>query len=246
MTTTTEIPHTQRAAVYTAPGKIEIRDDWLVVQPSELKYGQCLIRMEVSSAGWTHIVVPIPEGLPSEIAAPTLCAGLTVYRGLKESNTKAGDWIAIPGAGGGLGHMAVQYAFAMGLRVVAIDSGEDKKKISLKNGAEKWIDFTKAVDVVADVSVYDDALRYVRASGTLVVLAIPAGSLKVNIDHLVSKNLKIHASIVGCLQDTIEALDFVVRGKVIPHIHKHKLEDLGGIFNSMRDGKLVGRAIIYL
>lgn len=67
--------------------------------------------------------------------------GVTSYRALKYSDTHIGDWIVIPGAGGGLGHLAVQYAAAMGLRVVAIDTGEEKRKLVEKLGAEKWIDF---------------------------------------------------------------------------------------------------------
>ena len=69
---------------------------------------------------WVSHVTPIPEKLDSFEAASILCAGITVYRALKYSKTHIGDWVAIPGAGGGLGHLAVQYATAMGLRVVAI------------------------------------------------------------------------------------------------------------------------------
>ena len=87
-------------------------------------------------------VTPIPEGLPSADAASILCAvrdnlatrilryliydqlcvlqGVTVYRAIKNSQTQQGDWIVLPGAGGGLGHLAVQYAAARGLRVIAI------------------------------------------------------------------------------------------------------------------------------
>ena len=69
---------------------------------------------------WVTHVTPIPDQLSSAEAASILCAGITVYRAIKYSNTKIGDWIVLPGAGGGLGHLAVQYAVAMGLRVVAI------------------------------------------------------------------------------------------------------------------------------
>lgn len=69
---------------------------------------------------WVSHVTPIPEGLDSFEAASILCAGVTVYRALKYSKTHIGDWVAIPGAGGGLGHLAVQYATAMGLRVLAV------------------------------------------------------------------------------------------------------------------------------
>jgi len=54
---------------------------------------------------WVHVVTPIPDNLESFAAASLLCAGVTVYRALKYSETNPGDWVVIPGAGGGLGHL---------------------------------------------------------------------------------------------------------------------------------------------
>lgn len=65
-------------------------------------------------------VSPIPKDLKSADAASILCAGVTTYRAVKYSNTEAGDWVVIPGAGGGLGHLAIQYANVRGLRVIAV------------------------------------------------------------------------------------------------------------------------------
>lgn len=78
----------------------------------------------------------IPEDTPLDAVAPILCAGITVYKGLKEPGTRPGQTVAIVGAGGGLGSLAQQYAKAMGLRVIAIDSGDDKKAMCLELGAE--------------------------------------------------------------------------------------------------------------
>ena len=63
---------------------------------------------------WVHHVTPIPDSIKSPDAASILCAGVTVYRALKYSETNPGDWVVLPGAGGGLGHMALQYAKYMG------------------------------------------------------------------------------------------------------------------------------------
>ncbi|KAI0308925.1 GroES-like protein [Amylostereum chailletii] len=209
-------------------------------------------------------VVPIPDGLEDHIAAPTLCAGLTVYRGLKVSNTKVGEWVVLPGAGGGLGHMAVQYAVAMGLRVVAIDTGDDKRDMCLRRGAEKWIDFKKSTNVVEDVkavtgglgphaavitspmsTAYEQAFQYLRPTGTLVAIGLPTGySLSHPLAGIVSKSLRIVGSNVGNFQDAVEALDLVQRGKVQAHITLRKLEDLDDIFQEMSEGKLVGRAVV--
>lgn len=79
-------------------------------------------------------VAHIPDGVALDAVAPILCGGITVYRGLKESGAKPGQTVAIVGAGGGLGSLAIQYAKAMGLQVIAIDAGDDKKEMCKKMG----------------------------------------------------------------------------------------------------------------
>lgn len=85
----------------------------------------------------------IPEGVKDEEAGPIMCGGVTAYKALKKSKVRPGQWIVIPGAGGGLGHFAVQYAKAMGMRVIGIDGGDEKKELATRLGAEHFIDFTK-------------------------------------------------------------------------------------------------------
>lgn len=106
---------------------------------------------------YTRYLTPIPEGIDMAEAAPVLCecfnsfaspaneltsvgAGVTVLNGLKACRLSFGDWVAIPGAGGGLGHLAVQYAIASGMRVVGIDTGEEKRKLVEGYGGT-FIDF---------------------------------------------------------------------------------------------------------
>ncbi len=85
------------------------------------------------------------------VAAPILCAGLAVWRGLKQKGAREGQWIAVPGAGGGLGSLAVQYAVYRGLKVIAIDSGADKKKMLEEMGAAVFMDFNETKDLVESV-----------------------------------------------------------------------------------------------
>ena len=80
-----------------------------------------------------HVSI-IPKDVPLDAIAPVLCAGITVYKGLKESGIRAGQTIAIVGAGGGLGSLAQQYAKAMGLQVIAVDGGDEKKAMCEKLG----------------------------------------------------------------------------------------------------------------
>jgi propanol-preferring alcohol dehydrogenase len=96
----------------------------------------------------TSQLTPIPAGLDMAVAAPILCAGLTVWKGLKTTQAKKGQWVAIPGAGGGLGSLAVQYAVYMGLKVIAIDTGAEKRHMLEGMGVDSFIDFRETPDVV--------------------------------------------------------------------------------------------------
>ena len=98
----------------------------------------------------------IPAGTDLANVAPILCAGVTVYKALKTADLAAGQWVAISGAGGGLGSLAVQYARAMGLRVVAIDGGDEKGEFVKSLGAEAYVDFTKDKDIVEAVKKATD------------------------------------------------------------------------------------------
>lgn len=93
----------------------------------------------------------IPDGVDDFVAGPIMCSGSTMYCSLKESGLKPGDWAVFPGAGGGVGHMGVQLAKAMGMRVVGVDGGDDKRDLCLKLGCEAFVDFTKVKDVATEV-----------------------------------------------------------------------------------------------
>merc|ERR1712169_121847 len=86
-------------------------------------------------------VARLHKDIPLDAVAPVLCAGITVYKGLKESGAKPGQTVAIVGAGGGLGSLAQQYAKAMGLHTIAIDTGDDKKELCKQMGSNTFIDF---------------------------------------------------------------------------------------------------------
>ncbi|TFY54877.1 hypothetical protein EVJ58_g8600 [Rhodofomes roseus] len=122
-------------------------------------------------------LIPIPDELPSVEAAPILCAGVTVYNILKQlTDTPPGSWVVVHGAGGGLGHLGVQYAKAFGYRVLAIgiapeviwrrrnvdsldaDSGADKRDLCISVGADKFLDFKDSTDLIADIKALTDPL----------------------------------------------------------------------------------------
>jgi len=93
----------------------------------------------------------IPEGVTDEEAGPIMRGGVTAYAACKRSQVKPGQWIVLPGAGGGLSHLGVQYAKAMGMRFIAMDGGEEKGELCKKLGAEAYIGFTTCKDIPAAV-----------------------------------------------------------------------------------------------
>ncbi|PBK67773.1 related to ADH1-alcohol dehydrogenase I [Armillaria ostoyae] len=211
-------------------------------------------------------VTPIPEGFPSDEAASILCAGVTVYRAIKYSQTNAGNWIVLPGAGGGLGHLAIQYAKVRGLRVIAIDSGEEKKELCKKLGADVWIDFRESKDIVADVkaatdglgahsavvtaassSGYTQAVDYLRNGGTLMAVGLPGeAKLEASIFFTVFKSISILGSYVGNRQDAREAMDIAARGEVKVHFVCKEIEELKDVYEGMKEGKVAGRIVFDL
>nr|VWO94502.1 Alcohol dehydrogenase 1 [Ganoderma boninense] len=213
---------------------------------------------------WVNHVTPIPDELSSAEAASILCAGVTVYRAIKNSRTKIGDWIVLPGAGGGLGHLAVQYAVAMGLRVVAIDTGAEKKKLAMSLGAEKWVDFRETKDLVKDViaatdglgahaavvtaatgAAYAQAVDYLRMGGTLMVVGLPAkANLSADIFFTVIKSINILGSYVGTRQDAREAIELAARGKVKCHYSLRPLSELAQTYEALEQGKIAGRIVL--
>ncbi|KIW93981.1 uncharacterized protein Z519_05296 [Cladophialophora bantiana CBS 173.52] len=211
-------------------------------------------------------VARIPDGCNMAAVAPILCAGITVYKGLKTSECKPGQTVAIVGAGGGLGSLAQQYAKAMGLRVIAIDGGEEKGKMSLEElGADTYIDFLKSKDIVNDVKnatadglgphgvilvstspkPFEQASEYVRPNGTVVPIGLPPdGNIKASVFWGVLKMLRIKCSYVGTRRDTAEALDFFARGLIKAPYKLIGLSQLQEVYSLMEKGQILGRYVL--
>ena len=210
-------------------------------------------------------VARIPEECDLEEVAPILCAGLTVYKGLKESGARPGDTVAIVGAGGGLGSLAVQYARAMGLHSIAIDGGSEKGDLVKKLGAQTYVDFTTSKDLVADVKAassdglgpsaalllavqekpFQQATQYVRSRGVVVCIGLPAhANISAPVFDTVVRMIQIRGSYVGNRADTSEALDFVRRGLIKVPYKTTGLSKLQDVFNLMKEGKIAGRYVV--
>lgn len=204
----------------------------------------------------------LPDGLDFGAAAPVLCAGVTVYKGLKETDTQPGDWVAISGIGG-LGHMAVQYAKAMGRHVVAVDVAEDKLALARELGADATVDARAedAVDQVRQITdggakgvlvtavsraAFAQALAMVRRHGTMSLVGLPPGDFPVPIFDVVLNAITVRGSIVGTRQDLVEALQFAGEGQVATHFSWAALDDINDIFDRMRAGAIDGRVVMQI
>lgn len=203
----------------------------------------------------------LPDNLEFGPAAPVLCAGVTVYKGLKEAEVKPGEWVVISGIGG-LGHMAVQYAKAMGMHVVAADIHEDKLALAkslgadvVVNGADK--DAIEQVQkatggvhgaLVTAVSpkAMEQAYGFLRSKGTMSLVGLPPGFISLPVFETVLKRITVRGSIVGTRQDLEESLQFAGEGKVASHFSWDKLENINAIFQRMEEGKIDGRIVLDL
>jgi len=206
-----------------------------------------------------RFAVRIPEGADPVEISPVLCAGVTVYKGLKMTEARPGQWVVISGIGG-LGHIAVQYAKAMGLRVAAVDVADDKLALATTFGAELVVN--ASVEDPAEViqretggahgvlvtavhpSAFAQAIHMTRRGGTIVFNGLPAGDFPASIFEIVLKGLTVRGSIVGTRQDMEEALDFYARGQIHPRVATRELHEINDVFDEMKQGKIDGRVVI--
>jgi len=204
-------------------------------------------------------VVKIPDSISYVDAAPLFCAGVTTYKALKVSTAKPGEWVAIFGIGG-LGHLAVQYAVAMGLNVVAVDTGTDKLALAKQLGASLCLDFKKD-DVVDKVlaetggvhasictavskSGFEQSYKVIRRGGKCVLVGLPAEDMPLPIFDTVLNGVSVVGSIVGTRKDLVECLDFAARGKVKAITIEKSLEDINEVFDDMLNGDITGRVVM--
>lgn len=201
----------------------------------------------------------IPDGVDPVEVAPILCAGVTVYKGLKMTEARPGEWVVISGIGG-LGHIAVQYARAMGLRVAAVDIDDDKLELARRHGAEVTVnalteDPAAAVQeqtggahgvlvTAVHPKAFGQAMGVARRGATVVFVGLPPGDFPADIFDIVLRAITIRGSIVGTRQDMIEALDLYARGLIHPTVTVEPLDDINDIFERMEQGRIDGRVVM--
>lgn len=204
-------------------------------------------------------VVKVPDGISSIDAAPLFCAGLTSYKALKVSEVKAGEWVAIYGVGG-LGHLAIQYAKAMGMKVVAVDTGAEKLALAKELGASHCIDYAVenpaskieqliggahgVVCTAVSKEAFEASYHSLRRGGCFVLVGLPPDQIPLPIFDTVLKGIKVVGSIVGTRKDLQECLAFAADGLVKARIQVRTLDEINDIFQEMEVGDITGRVVM--
>ncbi|WP_369259521.1 NAD(P)-dependent alcohol dehydrogenase [Geodermatophilus amargosae] len=165
-------------------------------------------------------VLRIPAGIPLDAAAPLLCAGITVYSPLRHWRTGPGTRVAVVGLGG-LGHMAVQLASAMGAEVTVLSQSLAKQEDGLRLGATRYLatsdpdtfsrlaaSFDLVVNTVSASIDLDAHLSLLDVDGTMVNVGIPEHPLSLNAFSLLVRRISYAGSNIGGIRETQEMLDF--------------------------------------
>ncbi|KAE8145049.1 alcohol dehydrogenase [Aspergillus avenaceus] len=209
-------------------------------------------------------VTRIPPELSPDAAAPLLCAGIAMYSSIMKTKTRPGDWIVLPGAGGGLGHMGVQIAVKKGLKVIAIDSGEKKKQLCLALGATAFLDY-KVDDIESEVQsltgglgahavictangeqAYTQSMRLLRRLGVLVCVGIPSVPFKLPATpfDMIVKGLTIVGNSAGTAKEMEGLMEIAVAGDVRAHIECFGLDEINDVVQRLGRSEIDGRAVV--
>jgi len=201
----------------------------------------------------------LPANVTFGEIAPVLCAGVTVYKGLKVLDCKPGDWVAISGVGG-LGHYAVQYAKAMGFHVIAVDIDDAKLALATRVGADMVVN-ARTADPAAEVqralrgahgvlvtavsrTAFSQALGMLHKRGTMSLVGLPPGDFALPIFDVVLNAKTVRGSIVGTRKDLQEALDSAGEGKVRGICSEDRLDNINAIFSRLKRGDIEGRVVM--
>jgi alcohol dehydrogenase, propanol-preferring len=200
----------------------------------------------------------IPNGLSSVDAAPLFCAGVTVYRALKQAKVMPGQRLAVFGVGG-LGHLAVQIGRGLGADVTAIDISDEKLALAKSLGASTVLN-AASTNVVKELrgkgcvhialvasaarAAYDTAFYCVRPTGTLLVVGLPAENICFPPILMASSELRIQASAVGTRQDLREVLALAAAGKIRCRVGTRPLSEANEALDLLRRGQVSGRIVL--
>ncbi len=198
----------------------------------------------------------IPESIPSDVAAPLLCAGVTVYTPLKK-HVKAGDRVGVVGIGG-LGHIALQFIRALGATPVAFSQSPNKEQVARELGAEDFVTTSDAdscanarrsvnvLIVTADApnQPYDTYLSFIRVGGTLIMVGAPDDNITFKPFSLIPGAISFVGSLIGGIKDTKDMLELAAKENVRPVIQKMPMKDANKGIKMVDEGKVRYRVVL--
>jgi propanol-preferring alcohol dehydrogenase len=214
---------------------------------------------ELVKAPASH-ALKIPEGLSSVEAAPLFCAGVTVFRALKQAKVLSGQRLAVFGVGG-LGHLAVQIGRGLGAEVTAIDISDEKLALAKRLGVSTVLNAASTnvikelhgkggvhVALVASASraAYETAFSCLRPTGTLLAVGLPAENICFPPILMAAAELRIQASAVGTRQDLREVLALAATGKIRCQVDTRPLSEANQALDQLREGRVSGRLVLVM
>ncbi|MGB6346908.1 MAG: NAD(P)-dependent alcohol dehydrogenase [Methyloceanibacter sp.] len=202
-----------------------------------------------------NYVLRIPEGMPLERVAPLLCAGITTYSSLKHFGVKAGDKVAVVGLGG-LGHMAVKLASAMGAHVTVLSHSPNKREDAHRLGADDFLPtkdesvfkanagrFNFIFDTVSVEHDYNAYLNLLQRDGVMVLLGVPESTM-LAAPALIMKRRKLAGSLIGGIRETQEMLDFCAEHGVASDVEVISIAKINEAYDRMLKGDVRYRFVI--
>jgi uncharacterized zinc-type alcohol dehydrogenase-like protein len=226
--------------------------DGLKLDRSRPTYGGYSTRITVDE----NYVVRIPKGMPLDRAAPLLCAGITTYSPLRHFGVEAGDRVAVVGLGG-LGHMGVKIAHAMGAHVTVLSHSPGKREDALKLGADDFLAtkdaavfqanakrFDFILDTVSAPHDYNACLNLLRRDGTMVLVGAPDEPAALQPFSLIVGRRRLAGSLIGGIAQTQEMLDFCASHGIASDIELIRVEQINDAYERMIRGDVRYRFVI--
>jgi NADPH2:quinone reductase len=203
-------------------------------------------------------LVPVPDGLDATAAGPLVCAGLTAYTALRDSDARPGDRVAVQGIGG-VGHLGVQFADAFGFETVALSRGPDKRAAAFELGADHFVDTTAddpaaelqtlgGADAVLATAPSADAVASVvhglAPTGEVIAVGAPSEPAEVDVAAMLGNRWSLRGWAAGHAGDARDALAAAVGNDVTPRVEPYPLADADEAFERMRAGETRFRAVL--
>lgn len=206
----------------------------------------------------------VPDNLSLISAAPLACAGVTIFRAIVVSEVKSGGWLAIVGAGGGLGHLGIQMARAKGIKVVAIDARDGALELCKKAGADHVFDAREGKDAVVkkvqdltdgqgvestiNVSEHETSAplscAITRMHGIMVQIAQPT-MVNIPFAELIFRDIIVKGSLIAGQEQSQEMLDLVAANKIQVETNVfHGLDEVPKMVELSHSGKMKGKAVV--